>query len=198
MTLLAVFLEHLVEKQIPWPSTIVEKLFTLACFGFRYNRHEKSWNEHPKRSCDQMERDEKSGQCCKFGVSKLGVLLCLVTTTFLLNLNETSKTTLCMLKKNNFWHAQETRKACLWKRVLNRFTVKEGIRIHRLTKKQSSDNDTALACLPRCFVQKRRKTDVAHWDKPPSMKWRFIKGSCPMFLTVKKDTVKQISCLWLE
>jgi hypothetical protein len=61
----------------------------------------------------KMERNQKSGQNCKFGVSKLGVLLCLVTTTFLLDPNETSKTTLYMLKKNGFCHAQETRKACL-------------------------------------------------------------------------------------
>ena len=164
MALLVVFLEHLAENQLAWPSTIVEKLSLIHCFGFRYNRHEKSWNEHPKRSCDQNGTWQKSGQCCKFGVSKLGVLLCLVTTTFLLHPNETSKTTLNVLKKNDFCHAQETRKVCLWKRVLNCFTVKVGVKLHRLTKKPSSDNGAVFASLPRCFVQKRRKTGVAQWD----------------------------------
>jgi len=132
------------------------------CFGLRYNRHEKSWNEHQKCSCHQNGTYQKSGQNCKFGVSKLGVLLFLVTTTFLLDPNETSKTTLYTLKKNDFCHAQETRKACLLKRVLNSLTVKVDAKLHRLTKKQSSDNGTVFASLPRCFVQKRRKTDVAH------------------------------------
>ena len=29
------------------------ELLMFHCFGLRYNRHEKSWNKHQKRSCDQ-------------------------------------------------------------------------------------------------------------------------------------------------
>ena len=136
----------------------------LLVLGFATTGMEKAGTNTKNVHATKMERNQKSGQNCKFGVSKLGVLLCLVTTTFLLDPNETSKTTLYMLKKNGFCHAQETRKACLWKHVLNCFTVKADVKLHRLTKKQFSDNGTVFASLPRCFVQKRRKTDVAHWD----------------------------------
>jgi len=35
------------------------ELLMFHCFGLRYNRHEKSWNKHQKRSCDQIGTQPK-------------------------------------------------------------------------------------------------------------------------------------------
>ena len=35
------------------------QLLMFHCFGLRYNRHEKSWKKHQKRSCDQIGTQPK-------------------------------------------------------------------------------------------------------------------------------------------